>query len=143
MNDFPHLPNNSASPILNRPLVLVADDHEDNLMLISLAVQQLLGYSSIAAQDGPTTICLAQLYQPDLILLDIVLPHLNGIEVIHRLKQHPQTKHIPIVAVTALAKREDCDRILAAGCDDYISKPYMLEDLETTIHRYISVPSLV
>lgn len=143
MNDLHFPPNNSVAPILSRPLVLVVDDHEDNLMLISLAVEQLLECSLITAKDGHTTISLAERYQPDLILLDIVLPELNGIEVIRRLKQHPETKHIRIVAVTALAKIEDCDRILATGCDDYISKPYMLEDLEAVINRYLPTPSLV
>lgn len=138
MNDLHFSPNDSASPILSRPLVLVVDDHEDNLMLISLAVEQLLGCSLITAKDGYTTISLAQLYQPDLILLDIIMPELNGLEVIRHLKQHPETKHIRIIAVTALAKLEDCDRILAAGCDDYISKPYMLEDMEVLIRRYLS-----
>ncbi|MBD2184287.1 response regulator [Planktothrix sp. FACHB-1355] len=127
----------------SRPLVLVVDDNEDNLLLISLAVEQLFNCSSIAAANGETAIILAELYQPDLILLDIVLPDLDGVEAISRLKQHSQTKTIPIVAVTALAKEEDCDRIMAAGCNGYISKPYMLEDLETVIYRHLRIPSLV
>ncbi len=135
--------NNTLPLNGNRPVVLAVDDNEDNLLLVSLAVEQFLNCSLIGASDGETAISLAQLYRPDLILLDIVLPDLNGFEVIDRLKQHWQTKTIPIVAVTGLAKEEDCDRILAAGCDGYLSKPYMLDDLEKVIYRYLRTPSLV
>lgn len=135
--------NNTVPPNANRPVILAVDDNEDNLLLVSLAVEQLLNCSSIAASDGETALSLAQRYRPDLILLDIVLPDLNGVEVIERLKQDWQTKTIPIVAVTALAKEEDCDLILAAGCDGYLSKPYMLDDLEKVIYRYLRTPSLV
>lgn len=134
---------NTLPPNANRPVVLAVDDNEDNLLLVSLAVEQFLNCSLIGASDGETAISLAQLYRPDLILLDIVLPDLNGFEVIDRLKQYWQTKTIPIVAVTALAREEECDRILAAGCDGYLSKPYMLDDLEKVIYRYLRTPSLV
>ena len=135
--------NNTVSPNASRPVILVVDDNEDNLLLVSLAVEQFLNCSLIVAADGETAISLAQLHRPDLILLDIVLPDLNGFEVIDRLKQYWQTKTIPIVAVTALAREEECDRILAAGCDGYLSKPYMLDDLEKVIYRYLRTPSLV
>ncbi len=135
--------NNTLSPNASRPVILVVDDNEDNLLLVSLAVEQFLNCSPIVAADGETAISLAQLYRPDIILLDIVLPDLNGFEVIDRLKQHWQTKTIPVVAVTALAREEECDRILAAGCDGYLSKPYMLDDLEKVIYRYLRTPCLV
>ena len=143
MNDLQLSFNYKTSRCPQRPIVLAVDDNEDNLVLISLALKQIVKCSLLTAVDGKTTISLAQQYQPDLILLDIVLPQLNGFEVIYRLKQNPQTKRIPIVAVTALAKREDRDRLIAAGCDGYLSKPYMLEDLETIIDRHLSIPSLV
>jgi CheY-like chemotaxis protein len=79
--------------------------------------------------------------QPDLILLDIMLPDMDGLEVIRCLKQISRTMTIPIVAVTALARATDREQILLAGCDDYISKPYMLEDLAALVYRYLNLGS--
>ncbi len=123
--------------VTQRPLVLAVDDNEDNLGLISFTLD-LFGFAFISAPDGQTTLELALSYQPDLILLDIMLPDLDGIEVVRRLKQDSRTSSIKIIAVTALARDEDRDRILAAGCQDYISKPYMVDDLEALLRRYLA-----
>ena len=120
-----------------RPLVLAVDDNEDNLGLISFTLD-LFGFAFISAPDGQTTLELAQTHQPDLILLDIMLPDLDGIEVVRRLKQDLRTSSIKIIAVTALARDEDRASILAAGCQDYISKPYMVDDLEALLRRYLT-----
>ncbi len=124
------------------PLVLVVDDQEDNLQLAIQALA-LFGYSHISASDARTALELSQRYSPTLILLDLALPDLSGLEVARRLKQNPQTAAIPIVAVTALAMAGDRERALAAGCDDYLSKPYDLDDLETVVHRCLSRSFLV
>lgn len=124
-------------PVTQRPLVLAVDDNEDNLGLISFTLD-LFGFAFISAPDGQTTLDLAQTHQPDLILLDIMLPDLDGIEVVRRLKQDSRTKSIKIIAVTALARDEDRDRILEAGCEDYISKPYMVDDLEALLRHYLT-----
>jgi two-component system, cell cycle response regulator DivK len=124
-------------PVTQRPLVLAVDDNEDNLGLISFTLD-LFGFAFISAPDGQMTLDLAQTHQPDLILLDIMLPDLDGIEVVRRLKQDSRTKSIKIIAVTALARDEDRDRILAAGCEDYISKPYMVDDLEALLRHYLT-----
>jgi two-component system, cell cycle response regulator DivK len=116
---------------------LAVDDNEDNLGLISFTLD-LFGFAFISAPDGQMTLDLAQTHQPDLILLDIMLPDLDGIEVVRRLKQDSRTKSIKIIAVTALARDEDRDRILAAGCEDYISKPYMVDDLEALLRHYLT-----
>ncbi len=126
----------SNKQAVNQPLVLAVDDDEDSLCLVSEVVKGS-NLSCITATDGKTALSLAQLHQPNLILLDILLPDLNGVEVLHRLRKNPQTQCIPVIAVTALAKEEDCDRIMAAGCDGYITKPYMLDDLEDLIFRYL------
>lgn len=135
--------NGIAVPIRNKPVILAVDNDEDNRVLAALAVEQVLDCRALAASDGETAISLAHLSQPDLILLDILLPDLNGKEVVRRLKQHPDTQTIPIIAVTALARLQDRTSILAAGCDDYLSKPYMLEDLEAVIRRHLRSPSLI
>jgi two-component system, cell cycle response regulator DivK len=126
-----------AQTVPQRPLVLAVDDNEDNLNLINFTLD-LFGFAFISAADGETTLELARAYQPDLILLDIMLPDLDGVELIGMLKQDSRTKEIPIIAVTALARAEDQERILAAGCNEYISKPYMVEDLEALIRRYLT-----
>lgn len=130
------------STVTKKPLILAVDDDEDNLLLLT-EVLEPMSCSVLTATHGKTTIHLAQVCQPDLILLDVMLPDLNGLEVVHRLRQNPQTKLIPVVAVTALARAEDRDRLLLAGCNDYISKPYMLDELEAVICRQLSLTSFV
>ncbi|MBD2242815.1 response regulator [Nostoc sp. FACHB-888] len=117
-----------------QPLILAVEDHDDSLLLISYALESM-GCRFICQTDCSTTVLVAKEYQPDLILLDILLPGLSGIDIVHHLKQEPLTCKIPVVAVTALASTEDRERILKAGFNDYISKPYMLEDLEAIIRR--------
>lgn len=118
------------------PLILVVEDHDDSLLLLSYVLESL-GCKFICQSDSNTTVLVAQEYQPDLILLDILLPSLNGLEVVQHLKYEPLTSHIPVIAVTALAGREQKQHILRAGFDEYISKPYMLEDLEAILHRLL------
>ncbi|MBW4651081.1 MAG: response regulator [Kastovskya adunca ATA6-11-RM4] len=121
----------------SRPLVLAVDDDEDNLLLMAYALEQP-NCTLLAAKDGKSALSLAQTYQPNLILLDILLPDLSGIEVVSQLRQDPRTAKIPVIAVTAFAKPEDRERLIVAGCNDYICKPYLLEDLEALIQPYLS-----
>ena len=126
----------------NEPIILAVDDDEDNLVLLT-EVLGPLNCLVMTATHGQTALRLAQAYQPNLILLDIMLPDLNGIEVVYRLKQNQETAKIPVIAVTALARLEDRDRLILAGCNDYISKPYILEDLEALIRHYLPlIPSV-
>lgn len=122
---------------LKRPLVLAVEDDEDNLLLV-VQVLTLLECSFVTATEGQEALVKAQTYQPDLILLDIMLPQMSGIEVLEQLKQNPRTMKIPIIAVTAMARAEDRDRVLGLGCNDFISKPYMIDELEAIIGRYLS-----
>jgi two-component system, cell cycle response regulator DivK len=119
-----------------RPLILAVDDNHDNLELLT-QILDLFGYECVGAVDGCTALSAAIDRPPDLMVLDICLPDIDGIELVNRIKQHPKLKNIPLVAVTALAKTEDRDRILEAGCVEYLTKPFNLEDLETIIHRYL------
>ncbi|MBD2741733.1 response regulator [Coleofasciculus sp. FACHB-1120] len=116
------------------PLVLAVDDDEDNLLLLSYVLEPL-NCSIITAVDGHTAFEKARTEQPSLILLDIMLPDLDGLQIVRQLREDSHTRTIPVIAVTALARPEDRERILAAGCNDYISKPYLLEDLEAVIRR--------
>lgn len=119
-----------------QPLILAVEDHDDSLLLISYALESL-GCRFICQKDSANTLLVAKEYQPDLIMLDILLPSLNGIDVISYLKQEPLTCEIPVVAVTALADREDQQRIFKAGFDEYLCKPYMIEELEAVIRRLL------
>lgn len=132
-----NFPDRNEQTNLAQPLILAVDDNDDNLQLLTQLLV-LMECSFITATDGTTALELAQNYQPKLILLDMMLPDLSGIEVASRLKQNAQTASIPIIAVTAMARAEDKESFIVAGCVDYITKPYIIDDLEVTIRRYVS-----
>ena len=127
----------TKQPTSKKPLILAVDDNQDNLLLISFTLD-LIGCNFITAENGETAITLAQNHQPDLILLDIMLPDVNGIEIVARLQQDSRTAKIPIIAVTALARAEDQANLRAAGCVDYISKPYVVDELEVVLRRHLA-----
>lgn len=118
-------------------LVLAVEDGADNLELI-VQVLEIIGFPLITATDGRTAIAMAQQHQPDLILLDMLLADISGVEVAQRLKQDSRTAQIPIVAVTAMVAEKEKERFLSAGCIDFVAKPYDIEFLETVIKRYLS-----
>lgn len=128
--------NLSSRENVREPLVLVVDDSEDNLQLL-VQLLELMECSSITATNGETSIEKAKSDRPHLILLDIMLPDISGVEVVRRLKQEPQTEKIPIVAVTAMARSEDRESFLAAGCVECVTKPYDIDALEVLIRKYV------
>ncbi|MTJ54032.1 response regulator [Anabaena sp. UHCC 0253] len=119
-----------------QPLVLAVENHDDSLLLMSYTLE-LLGCRFICQKDGLKTLLAAKEYQPDLILLDIFLPGMSGLDIVKYLKQESLTHHIPVVAVTVLSGREDQAQILQAGFNDYISKPYMIEELAAIMGRLL------
>jgi CheY-like chemotaxis protein len=121
----------------NAPLILVVEDDPDNLIFISHTLI-FLKYNFITATEGKTALNLATNYKIDLILLDLILPDINGFELVNSLKKANLTKNIPIIALTALAREQDRDRALNAGCDDYLSKPYLIDDLDRKIRRFFA-----
>jgi CheY-like chemotaxis protein len=126
----------SQQSAARQQLVLVVDDNEDNLMLLAFLVEQL-DCTIITASDGQTALDLAKTYLPALILLDMMLPDLDGMEVLSRLRQNSLTTTIPVIAVTAMARPEDRDRILSAGCNEYVTKPYAIDELEVLLRQYL------
>lgn len=120
------------------PLILAVEDNEDNLLIINYVVDSL-NCRFIGEADGRKTLRIARESQPNLILLDIMLPETNGIDLFHGLKQDSSTSHIPVIAVTALARADEKKRILDAGFDAYVSKPYMLEEIEELIVSYLNL----
>ncbi len=123
-----------------KPLVLAVDDDEDNLLLLAYVLEPL-DCSLITAVDGLSALAIARTHRPDLILLDVLMPYMDGTEVISQLRNDENTKAIPAIAVTALAVPEDRNRLLRLGFNDYISKPYMLEDVEARVRRYLRLPA--
>jgi len=122
------------------PLVLVVEDNTDNLDLLTYQLE-ILNFDCICAQEGMQALYLAKTQEPDVILLDIMLPDMDGAEVISDLRQNPKTATIPIIALTAMAMIKDKERILKAGADDYITKPYDLEILDVAIRSHFKVKS--
>lgn len=125
----------------NRPTILVIEDDEDNLLYVASALQ-LFNYRCFAACNAMVGLGLAQEHQPDLILLDVRMPQISGIELAKALKLDWLTRKIPIVAVTSLAREKEIRLILDAGFNDYLIKPYLLEDLEKVICSNILNTSL-
>jgi two-component system cell cycle response regulator DivK len=116
--------------------ILYIEDNPDNRLLVR-RVLQAEGYTVIEANDGQSGMTVAAEAQPDLILMDINLPEIDGYEVTARLKQLPGISHVPIVAVTANVMKGDREKTLAAGCDGYIQKPIDIDLLPEQIERFL------
>jgi CheY-like chemotaxis protein len=108
--------------------ILLVEDNEMNRDMLTRRLQRR-GHEVLVAGDGAEGVALAQQEQPDLILMDMTLPVLDGWEATRRLKADPATGHIPIIALTAHAMSEDRERALEAGCDDFDTKPIELPRL--------------
>src|SRR3954466_10798549 len=102
-------------------------------MTLSTFLLESAGHSVLSATDAETGVAMAGAQQPDLILMDIQLPGMDGLQATSLLKKGPTTAHIPIIALTALAMKGDEARIRAAGCDGYIAKPISYKDFLATI----------
>jgi DNA-binding response OmpR family regulator len=106
-----------------RPLVLVADDDPDILALVRFRLERD-GYEVLSAPDGETALDRALARPPDLALLDVMMPRLDGYEVTRRLRAHGPTTTIPIILLTARVQEHDVARGFEAGADDYVTKPF-------------------
>jgi two-component system, cell cycle response regulator DivK len=117
--------------------ILIIEDNEQNLYLATFMLTNA-GYEVIPARDGHTGIELAERLKPDLILLDIQLPVMNGYAVAGALKKHPELTGIPVVAVTSYAMAGDRERVLSAGCAGYIEKPINPETFVADIEQFFT-----
>jgi two-component system, cell cycle response regulator DivK len=116
--------------------VLIVEDNELNMKLFHdlLAAH---GYDIVGTRDGIEVLDLARAHRPDLILMDIQLPTVSGLEVTKWIKGDPELQRIPVVAVTAFAMRGDEERILQGGCEAYLSKPISIVRFMETIQRFL------
>lgn len=118
------------------PRILLVEDNEMNRDMLSRRLQRK-GYSVLIAVDGEQGLAMTLSEIPDLILMDISLPFIDGCEVTRRLKANPRTKDIPIIALTAHALLTDRERALKAGCDDYDTKPVEFSRLKEKIDNFL------
>jgi two-component system cell cycle response regulator DivK len=112
--------------------ILVVEDNPDNMFLTVMLLQSA-GYTVLSASDAEAGLTLARDTLPNLILMDIQLPGMDGLEATALLKRDAATRAIPVIALTALAMKGDEERIRAAGCDGYIAKPIGIQDFLATI----------
>jgi CheY-like chemotaxis protein len=117
-------------------LVLIVEDEPDNREIMRAVVEDLLGYTALLAADGGEALRLASDRRPHLILMDLMMPVLDGFETIRMLKAGQDTASIPIVAVTALSRPVDRQRAVDNGADDYLSKPFDLDLLAEIVERH-------
>jgi len=117
--------------------LLVIEDNPQNLKLAQLLLQRA-GHVVLTAPDGETGLNCARADPPDLILMDVQMPGIDGLSVTRMLKSEAATAGIKVVALTALAMKGDADRILAAGCDAYLAKPFQYSELMAVVDKVLA-----
>ncbi len=119
--------------------VLVVEDNELNMKLFHDLIEGI-GYKTVETRNGLEAIDLARKHRPDLILMDIQLPEVSGLEVTKWLKEDDELRSIPVIAVTAFAMKGDEERIRQGGCEAYMSKPISVGKFIETVKSYLGEP---
>ena len=121
--------------------ILYVEDNEDNVYVLKSRLTRA-GYTVLVAPDGAQAVTMAATEQPNLILMDLSLPVVDGWEATRRIKAAPETRHIPVIALTAHAMAGDRERAIAAGCDDFDTKPVemsrLLDKIDALVKRQAS-----
>jgi len=117
--------------------VLIVEDNPASMRLIRMALRKS-GYRVLEAADGLEALAVARRERPDLIVMDVRLPKMDGLEATRRLRQTPGLGRVPIIALTASAMEGDRQRIIAAGCDEYIAKPFNTRQFPDTVARILA-----
>lgn len=123
-------------------LILIIEDEPKNLTLFRDLLQRF-GYVTIEATNGRDGVDLARARNPNLILMDIQLPVMDGLEATRILKLDVKTRNIPILALTSYAMKGDRDKIIQAGCDGYLAKPVDIREFLSTVARYLSIQEMI
>jgi len=116
--------------------ILIVEDNELNLKLLR-DVLEAHGYATLSTREGGAAVILARSNHPDLILMDIQLPDISGLDAVRQLKAQDETRTIPVVAVTAFAMVGDERKALMSGCDAYVAKPIVLREFLVIVERFI------
>ena len=126
----------------NTKTVLLVEDNEDNLVVYRTILEHV-GYKVIEARDGEEGVLQARQHRPDLILMDISIPKIDGWEATQRLKSDANTREIPIIALTAHALEEDRQKAVQAGCDGYLAKPVEPRRVVQEVERFVGPAKVV
>lgn len=118
--------------------ILIVEDNDLNMKLFR-DLLQIQGLNIVETKNGFDAMQLAEAQKPDLILMDIQLPGISGIDVIRSIKNNSKTSNIPIIAVTAFAMKEDRDRIMESGCDAYLPKPISISLFLEMVGKYLNI----
>jgi DNA-binding response OmpR family regulator len=121
----------------DQPVILAADDDEDILQLVSFRLGRS-GYRVLQAHDGDEAVALALEHEPDLAVLDVMMPKMDGFEVVRRLRAEEATKSIPIIMLTARAQDTDVQGGFEAGANDYLRKPFSPKELRTRVQALLA-----
>lgn len=116
--------------------ILIVEDNDLNLKLFR-DLLEAHGYETIETKEGMQALNITRTVRPDLILMDIQLPEISGLDITKKLKADSEVSHIPIIAVTAFAMKDDEEKILRAGCQAYISKPISITSFLDTIKKFL------
>ena len=119
--------------------VLIVEDNELNMKLFN-DLLEANGYGTIQTRSGVEAVELTRTHHPDLILMDIQLPEVSGLEVIRWIKEDEALRHIPVIAITAFAMKGDEEKIRQGGCEAYLSKPISVVRFLDTVRHYLSDP---
>jgi len=122
---------------MSKPCILVIEDNIDNLDLIRFLLEQE-GYEILTAMDGKNGLKICEEQKPDMVLLDLTLPEIDGWHLASRLKKSPETSSIRVIAITAHVLPGDRERAFEAGCDGYITKPLDINNFPATIKEYLA-----
>ncbi|WP_451970128.1 response regulator [Azospirillum endophyticum] len=117
--------------------VLIVEDNELNMKLFH-DLLEAHGYGTLQTREGKEALRLARQHRPDLILMDIQLPEVSGLEVTRWIKDDPELRSIPVVAVTAFAMKGDEEKIRQGGCEDYVAKPISVVKFLETVKKFLS-----
>ena len=118
--------------------LLYVEDNDDNVYMLKMRLELLDGFEVLVAQDGEKGCAVAAAERPDLILMDLEMPGVDGWEATRRLKADPQTRSIPVIALSAHALAGTREKALAAGCDEFDTKPIDFDRLVSTIRRLLN-----
>lgn len=121
----------------DKALVMIADDEEDIKIILSMYLENM-GYDIVTAYDGLDALACAKERKPDIILMDIMMPVLDGIEVTRQIKASEELKDIPVVMLTAAAHSGMVEKAMAAGAEDYIAKPFEPEKVHEVIQNILN-----
>jgi CheY-like chemotaxis protein len=118
--------------------VLYVEDNDDNVYMLKMRLELLGDFEVLTAEDGEKGCEMATVEQPDIILMDLEMPVVDGWEATRRLRDNPQTRDIPIIALSAHALAGERDKAIAAGCDEFDTKPIEFERLVATVQRIVA-----